>query len=290
VPIPDRLVSMPTPFQRIKNMAQEGVPYRFVTSRGCHSKFADLGMMYGLDSGTGVHSTPVYGWIELLSLNEFGTLPTGEFLRAASEVSFCFALNHLNSPLLRLMNVGWMIAPDPDDPQSHPAAPQGDPTGRESVLVRLPEPLPRAFLVSSAFIGDVPAQAARLVDPGWKPELEATLAEEPLPAPEAGGASECRILRNEPDTMTVQTSCERPKLLVISDVFYPGWEAEVNGRSQPILRVDVALRGVPLPAGTSLVTLRYKPRSLRWGFGLTLLTALLLLCYGLWGKLQEGAM
>lgn len=48
-------------------------------------------------------------------------------------------------------------------------------------------------------------------------------------------------------------------LLVISDAWFPGWRAEVDGRPVPLLLADLAFRGVPVPAGRCRVSLRYSP-------------------------------
>ena len=50
-------------------------------------------------------------------------------------------------------------------------------------------------------------------------------------------------------------------LLVLSEVWMPGWSAKVNGRSVPVIRTDYILRGIPVDKGTNRVELRYFPRS-----------------------------
>ena len=59
-------------------------------------------------------------------------------------------------------------------------------------------------------------------------------------------------------------------LLVLSEVYYPGWEASVNGKPIRIHKVDGLLRGVVVPSGESRVTFRYRPRSILWGAVLTI--------------------
>jgi uncharacterized membrane protein YfhO len=50
-------------------------------------------------------------------------------------------------------------------------------------------------------------------------------------------------------------------VLVLHDTYYPGWIAEVDGRSVPILRADVLFRGVELDAGRHRVVFRFAPLS-----------------------------
>ena len=49
-------------------------------------------------------------------------------------------------------------------------------------------------------------------------------------------------------------------LLVLSDQWYPGWTATVDGRPAAIRRGDVALRAVALSPGAHRIRFRYQPR------------------------------
>ncbi len=53
--------------------------------------------------------------------------------------------------------------------------------------------------------------------------------------------------------------------LVISELWYPGWNATVNGAAATIEPVNGALRAVAVPAGASTVEIAYHPRTFTWG-------------------------
>ena len=73
--------------------------------------------------------------------------------------------------------------------------------------------------------------------------------------------------------------------LVLSELYYPGWDARVNGSPRRIDEVHGGLRGIAIPQGESVVTLDYAPRSVRLGAILTLLTfAFTLLAAGRWAR------
>jgi uncharacterized membrane protein YfhO len=59
----------------------------------------------------------------------------------------------------------------------------------------------------------------------------------------------------------LEAEVEKAGLLVLSEVWMPGWSAKVNGRSVPVIRTDYLLRGIPVGRGTSRIILRYFPRS-----------------------------
>lgn len=62
--------------------------------------------------------------------------------------------------------------------------------------------------------------------------------------------------------------------LVVDDAWFPGWNAEVDGRPTPLYRADVDFKAVYVPPGAERVTLTYEPASVRWGAAATALTAL----------------
>ncbi len=57
--------------------------------------------------------------------------------------------------------------------------------------------------------------------------------------------------------MTVTS--DAPGYLVLTDAYYPGWSATINGSATPIQRADVMFRAVSIPAGTSAVVFEYRP-------------------------------
>ena len=60
-------------------------------------------------------------------------------------------------------------------------------------------------------------------------------------------------------------------LIVVSDTYYPGWIAYVDGARAPIYEVNGAMRGVIVPAGKHSVTMRYRPLSVFAGGALSLI-------------------
>ncbi|HUJ68919.1 MAG TPA: YfhO family protein [Syntrophorhabdales bacterium] len=59
-------------------------------------------------------------------------------------------------------------------------------------------------------------------------------------------------------------------LLYLSDTYYPGWRAYVDGRQTPIYRANLAFRAIEVPKGRHEVVFVYSPRSFYAGLLLTL--------------------
>jgi uncharacterized membrane protein YfhO len=49
---------------------------------------------------------------------------------------------------------------------------------------------------------------------------------------------------------------------VLHDLDYPGWVADIDGKSTPIIRADILFRAADVPAGKHHVTFRFAPFSI----------------------------
>ena len=65
--------------------------------------------------------------------------------------------------------------------------------------------------------------------------------------------------------MTIAVRTASSGLLVLSELYYPGWVARVNGSPERISEVDGGLRGIPVPQGESQVAVDYSPSSAMFG-------------------------
>ncbi len=77
--------------------------------------------------------------------------------------------------------------------------------------------------------------------------------------------SQARVTQDTGEDVTVQISGPGSGYLVLTDTWYPGWTAEVDGRPAPILRANITSRAVRLPPGAKRVTFRYAASPFRRG-------------------------
>ncbi len=73
------------------------------------------------------------------------------------------------------------------------------------------------------------------------------------------------IVRYEPDRVVVRVRTQEPRYLVLSDTYFPGWQATVDGHPAEVERANYLFRAVLTPAGEHVVEWRYLPASLLWG-------------------------
>ncbi|WP_448603604.1 YfhO family protein [Thermoleptolyngbya sp.] len=97
------------------------------------------------------------------------------------------------------------------------------------------------------------------------------------------------VLKMADTQIEVQTQTAVPAFLVLSDVYYPGWQATIDGKPTRIFRTNYIQRGVKVPAGDHVVRFEFHPSSFKIGVGITTAT-LVVGGYGLWrlGRKQSS--
>jgi len=125
--------------------------------------------------------------------------------------------------------------------------------------LRVPDPLPHVRLISLALCTDEPAAHVSEID------LQSTaLVDEPLYL-EGGSAGTVLLESQRPGRLELLVHAPSRQLLVVSESFHPGWEAAVNGRAQPVVRINGDFLGCVVEPGCHRVNLEFRPRSLRYG-------------------------
>jgi uncharacterized membrane protein YfhO len=144
---------------------------------------------------------------------------------------------------------------------------------------------PRAHLLGKTIIvPDGESALTTLHDPAFDPLSQVILetGEEM-----AGANGDATITQWQPNRVAVETRSDAPGTLLLAQVWYPGWQARVDGGAWgPVLRADGAFQAVQLPAGPHTVELRF--RSLRQIVGgLIALVTLLVVIIGMLRPLRR---
>ena len=82
------------------------------------------------------------------------------------------------------------------------------------------------------------------------------------------------VIHSGEQSYSVRYRAASPSLLKLSVVWFPGWRATMGGAELPILRVDHALMGVVVPAGTGDVEFRFRSNYFPAGRAITLVSVL----------------
>ncbi len=95
------------------------------------------------------------------------------------------------------------------------------------------------------------------------------------------------ITKYKGENVDIQVLAKHPGLLVLNDVFYPGWQAFVDGQETKILHANYLFRGVLVPAGNHLVTFKYRPMSLMAGINLAVFGGIILAFWWICSTIAE---
>jgi len=183
----------------------------------------------------------------------------------------------LQPQLVNLTNVRYIIAS---------VEPEGLPSSQLKEIyrnssVRIYENLdyfPRAFIVHQAkTINDDAQILEMLTSSAFDPESQ-IIIEEPPPAelpgktlspPAQFANDQVQIVQYQPQQVSIQAELAEDGFLFLSDTYYPGWQAFVNGEESKIYRANYAFRAIYLPKGKHLVQFVYTPAGFELGLAIT---------------------
>lgn len=183
------------------------------------------------------------------------------------------------SKLLDIMNVQYLLYKDS--------------LGREGIIPNLTS-LPRAWVAPRWSFAPESLALGRILSPDFDHRSQVVLLEgdraEVAATPstdtavEAGTAAIGEYL---PGKVVVKTTASSPSILFLGDAWFSAWHATVDGKPAPVLRANLAFRGVPIPAGAHEVVFSYHNAQVARAWmlgGISLLLTALLGGVAIWRK------
>ena len=136
--------------------------------------------------------------------------------------------------------------------------------------------LPRAFAVHRAVVA--PSQQAAfdaIHAPDFDPAAQVVVeGGPPLPgSDEATEPGQVQVVHYGLNRIELEADMPAAGYVVLSEVCYPGWEAEIDGAAAPVYRANYAFRAVYVEAGTRRILLSFRPPL--WRVGLAVAVAAL---------------
>jgi hypothetical protein len=104
-------------------------------------------------------------------------------------------------------------------------------------------------------------------------------ADGPAPGPFAAGSGDARVEAVEDGRISVRVSTSSGGYLVLSENFYPGWRARIDGNAAGVRRTNISMQGVTVPAGQHTVVFELISNTQRAGAAVSI--AGLLVCAAL---------
>ena len=88
----------------------------------------------------------------------------------------------------------------------------------------------------------------------------------------------CQVLSHSTEKIRFRISCNQPSYLVMSEIWFPGWVASVDGEDKEVICGNYLFRVVPVEGGDHEVTLFF----ISWPFRIGAVVSLATLLCGLW--------
>lgn len=187
------------------------------------------------------------------------------------------ALLQPDSPILSSLNVRYILVPT-----GGPQPTLGSHLRQvfENVHVRVYENTqvwPRAYFAERVRNDPDPrAVLAAVTAPGFDGRTLALVESNALPqlAPTSSTAA-ASVTQEGPNALSIATKTSEPRLLVLSEMDFPGWKASIDGNETPIYKTNYLFRGVVVPPGEHTVRFVYQPLSAVVGAAISALAMLL---------------
>lgn len=182
----------------------------------------------------------------------------------------------LQSTFLDLMNVKYVLTTRPLD------LPNGESYLRETyrgeiLIYENTDFLPRAFVIGEAQVAGSREEALAIMsDRSFDPRKAVVLETggEPLPASTKSALVPARITSYGANQVVVENDAPQGGYLVLTDNYFSGWRAWVDGRETRLYRAYGTFRAIQLPTGAKRIEFRYSPDSFNLGLLTTLLAGL----------------
>jgi uncharacterized membrane protein YfhO len=242
-------------------------PFRLATSI---LPLANTGMIEGIENVGGYDAIILKEYSEFINFSQ--NLPT-------ANPNSAIAIEIL-SPLLDLLNVKYYIV----------ELNRNIALRNLSLVLESPDykvyrnsgALPRSFIVHDVRVMD---NRRAILDQMARPEFTPrsyAYVEQPIdPAPHRSNIQSPlpKIVGYSANRVTIEAELQESGLLVLGDVYYPGWKAFVDGTESRIYRTNYVVRGVFLSGGRHSIEFRYEPLSFKVGAMVTLITLVLVTAY-----------
>lgn len=132
--------------------------------------------------------------------------------------------------------------------------------GRRAYMAHHVQSVDSEAVIGADELPDFNRNTEALVDQDSMPLLKAAYA--PVRPGGVKPESKVRIVSYKRNSVTLEVESSEHGVLVLHDIYYPGWEASVDGERRPVLRANLLFRGVEVPAGKHRVEFAFRPLSL----------------------------
>lgn len=212
------------------------------------------------------------------AFHEFRNIIAKSYTMPSSEYSTNFIANSANSRLMDLLNVKYIVTTKKMDSVRKEI--QLIWQERDIRIYRNYANMSRAFFVDRARYLTDEAIIKALSDPAFDPAAEvllsSSLGKEIAIDSAMSSNHKIEVTKYEAEKVTISATTSKEGLLVLSDAYYPGWHAYIDGIEVPIYRANYIMRAISLPKGNHDIEFRYEPLSVFLGLIISFTTLIIM--------------
>ncbi len=263
---PQPLTTFPL-LQTLREATASPHPQRVLshTSIEVPTEFATWFPVYGIPNVQGSNPLFLRRYVDYLTYSQAGSLPSDDPM--ILQHNGFFVMYPIENDMTRMLDLRYEVTKEMQVRPAH-------------------EPFGMAWAAADyAVVPDRDRRLEQLRSTGFDPHARVLLNAAPA-APHTTGPVTCDAdcILYEADRIFFNIKMSRAGYVVFSEIYYPGWEASIDGQGAEILCGDEIFRTVWVPQGTHRVEFRFQPRSLVIGLWVTCLTAALMGAYPLWRR------
>jgi hypothetical protein len=230
-------------------------------------------MVFDISSIGGYHPAKLQNYEEFIGALKF-SLEAGR-LDLASMMNARYLVAGVKLPGHRALNPVWVGR---------------DYEGQGRAIYENREAFPRAWIAGEYRVEKPDEALAMMANGEVDLHRVALLDTKPSIEPAPGDSAVVKVVRLGGREQVFQVTLDRPGLLVVSEVYYPDWQATVDGTPAEVLRANHVLRAVALSAGQHEIVFRYDASLVQRGAVIsgTSFLVTLIACAGAWFFRRKG--
>ena len=235
--------------ETIEFLKKDKTIFRFMTTD--RRLFApNFSISYGLQTVEGYDPLYLSRYAELIAASE----------RGEPDISPPFGFNRIITPhnfeskIIDLLNVKYVLSlKDENSAKLVKVFEEG-----QTRVYENKEVFPRVFMVYDFRVAQDKQEVIELMMDGKINLAKTAILEESPPLSDlTEGKSEIAIKEYQENQVKVEVETNKQGILILTDSYYPGWKASIDGKEAKIYRTNYNFRGILLPEGTHQVIFEY---------------------------------
>ncbi|EKD64456.1 MAG: hypothetical protein ACD_50C00382G0001, partial [uncultured bacterium] len=255
-------------------LAEQEKPFR-VLSQDRRIMHPNISSVYGIESADGYDPLFLKDYASLVTSWQTGKIISpGSFNRIVTPQKY-------DSPITNLLNVKYILT---FDELSQPGFKKILEEG-ETKVYQNENVLPRAFFVNEVIkVANRDQELERLLDKNFNLKTQAVASSFEFAS--QSFSAQIILEKYTDQSLEMTTISDNDAPLILSNVFYPGWKAFIDGQETEIKRANFILQALIVPQGKHAVEFKFKPKSFYNGLYLSMIAVVLtaVSAFFLWNK------